>query len=101
MGTRGSATVTGAQLQGIFGLATTDAAFTTISTTVSHGVLAGSVYPARAVGGSVTVQRLGSVGWTTFGHAPLAGGAFTWPAAVAGRYRITYRSLGGPAVTEP
>jgi hypothetical protein len=49
----------------------------------------------------VTVQRLGPGGWKTIGHAPLAAGAFTWPVAVAGRYRITYRSLGGPAVTQP
>jgi hypothetical protein len=59
VGTRGSTSVTGAQLQSAFGLATTYAAFTTISTTVSHGALAGSVYPARPRGGSVTVQRLG------------------------------------------
>jgi stage II sporulation protein D len=101
VGTRGSASVTGAQLQGAFGLPSTYAAFTTIFTTASHGVLAGSVYPARARGGSVTVQRLGPGGWTTIGHAPLAAGAFTWPVAVAGRYRIAYRSLGGPAVTQP
>jgi stage II sporulation protein D len=100
VGTRGSTSVTGAQLQGAFGLATTYAAFTTISTTVSHGVLAGSVYPARPRGGSVTVQRLGPGGWRTIGHVPLAAGAFTWPAAGAGRYRTTYRSLGGPAVTQ-
>ena len=64
-------------------------------------MLAGSVYPARARGGSVTVQRLGPGGWKTIGHTPLAAGAVTWPAAVAGRYRITYRSLGGTAVNQP
>jgi stage II sporulation protein D len=101
VGTRGSTSVTGAQLQSAFGLPSTYAAFTTIFTTASRGVLAGSVYPARARGGSVTVQRLGPGGWGTTGHAPLAAGAFTWPVAVAGRYRITYRTLGGPAVTQP
>jgi hypothetical protein len=51
--------VTGGQLQAVFGLATTDAAFTTISTTGSHGAVAGTVYPAPAHGGSATVQQLG------------------------------------------
>ena len=47
VGTRGSSTVTGQQLQSIFGLQTTFAAFTTITTSVDHGILTGTLFPAR------------------------------------------------------
>jgi stage II sporulation protein D len=100
VGTRGTSTVSGAQLQGIFGLVTTYAAFTTITATASHGTLHGSLFPAPAHG-SVTVQQLTAGGWHAIGHATVKSGRFSEPLTGPGRYRITYRSLGGPAVTEP
>jgi stage II sporulation protein D len=97
VGSRGVVSVTGAQLQDSFGLLTTDATFPTITSTASSRELGGSLFPAPARG-TVTVQQLTGPGWRTIGHATLEAGRFTAPLATAGRYRITYRSLGGPAV---
>jgi hypothetical protein len=72
----------------------TDAGFTTISTTVSHGVLAGGLPgPRHRRERDHPAARLGRLE----DDRPCAAGRRSdhWPAAVAGRYRITYRSLGG------
>ena len=55
VGSRGRSTVSGDTLQGIFGLPTTYASFTTISTQVSSSELSGTVYPAQA-GNKVWLQ---------------------------------------------
>jgi stage II sporulation protein D len=101
VGSAGTSTVTGAQLQQIFGLATADAAFTTISTAVSGASLTGSVHPARTSGGSVTVQQMQAGRWTTIAHPAVRTNRYAQTLPGAGRYRITYRGLGGPAVTQP
>jgi stage II sporulation protein D len=100
VGTRGTSTVTGAQLQGIFGLDDTWATFTTITTTDPLGTLSGTVFPAPA-GGSVTIQSQNGGAWHTVG--PLAvTAAGTYSSQVAsGRYRVVVGTLTGPAVTVP
>jgi stage II sporulation protein D len=99
-GTRGTTTVTGAQLQDIFGLDDTWATFTSITTVDSQGTLSGSVVPAPA-GGSVRVQSQSGGAWHTVGQAHVAGtGAYTTQVP-SGRYRIVDGVLDGPAVTVP
>ena len=61
VGTRGQTTVTGAQLQGLFGLDSTLAAFTTISTQDPPGRLAGTIFPAPR--GTVAVQSFAGGRW--------------------------------------
>jgi stage II sporulation protein D len=100
VGTRGSSSVSGDTLQGVFGLLTTYAAFTTITANASARTLSGSVYPGRK-GTVYWVQQL-QRGWHTI-HKPRlgAGGRYTAPVPGSGRYRILYRGLGGPAVNAP
>jgi stage II sporulation protein D len=100
VGTRGTSTVTGAQLQGIFGLDDTWATFTTITTTDPLGTLSGTVFPAPA-GGTVTMQSQNGGAWHTVGPlAVTAAGAYSTQVA-SGRYRIVVGTLTGPAVTVP
>jgi stage II sporulation protein D len=99
VGTRGRQSVTGAQLQSIFGLATTDAAFTTISTVASGAALSGTVYPASRPG-SLALQSASGGTWRTVAPVPIsAAGAYTAAVPGPGRYRIISGRLGGPAVT--
>ena len=99
VGTRGTVSVTGSQLQSIFGLGTTNAAFTTISTRDPSGSLSGTVCPAPA-SRSVAVQRY-SGGWHAVSQTPVsAGGAYSLTVP-SGRYRIVDGPLDGPAVTVP
>jgi len=123
VGTRGSTTVTGAQLQGAFGLMSTYAAFTTITTlagqspTPAHpgpftlGVyrlaaalapgVHGSVFPAKK-GGPVTIEVKGPTGWRSTAHVRLgAHGSYSAAVAGAGTYRVVYRGSAGPAVSVP
>ncbi len=100
VGTRASTTVTGAQLQGSFGLMSTYATFTTISTVASSaGQLGGTVFPAPQRGSLLVQQRVGSR-WRTVAQAPISN-AGDYRAALPGpgRYRVWYARLGGPAVT--
>jgi stage II sporulation protein D len=98
VGTRGTTTVTGGQLQDSFGLDDTWAAFTAITTNDPLGTLSGTVLPAPA-GGSVTVQAQSGTAWRAIGQVPVsAAGAYSTRLA-AGRYRIVDGSLNGPAVT--
>ncbi|MDQ6730543.1 MAG: SpoIID/LytB domain-containing protein [Actinomycetota bacterium] len=109
VGTRGVGPVTGAALQSIFGLATTDAAFITVSTTAAGGSLRASIFPASTAG-SVWVQMLGAAGaWQNVHQLPLsvaasqarsvAAGSITATGLTPGRYRIVAGGLNGPTVT--
>ena len=101
VGSRGSASVSGSDLQSIFGLATTYAAFTTISTLASSGGLTGTVYPVPRHG-AVAVQLRVAGTWRTITGASIGrGGAYSASLPGSGRYRIEYDHLGGPAVTGP
>jgi stage II sporulation protein D len=100
VGTRGTSTVTGTQLQEIFGLSDTWATFTTISTTDPSGKLSGSVFPAPA-GHSVTIQSQSGGAWHTVATTPVSGsGAYSTTVPV-GRYRVVDGAVDGPAVTVP
>jgi stage II sporulation protein D len=100
VGTRGTTGVTGTQLQAIFGLASTDAAFTTISTQDPGGKLTGSIFPAPATR-SVIVQSDGSGGWRTAAQVPVTTGGAYSATLPAGRYRVLDGTLDGPTVTIP
>jgi stage II sporulation protein D len=100
VGTRGTSTVTGAQLQSIFGLDDTWATFTTITTTDPSGTLSGTVFPAPA-GATVTIQSQSAGAWRTVGQAQVStSGAYATQVS-SGRYRIVDGTLDGPAVTVP
>jgi stage II sporulation protein D len=100
VGTRGTSTVTGARLQGIFGLADTWATFTSITTTDPLGKLSGTVFPVPA-GGTVAIQSPTAGAWHTVGQARVsATGAYSTQLP-SGRYRIADGSLDGPVVTVP
>ncbi len=101
VGSRGHSTVSGGTLQGIFGLLTTYASFTTISTQVSSSGLNGIVYPAQA-GNKVWVQSRTGRGWHTIGHVGAsAGGGYSAPLPGSGTYRVQFQRLSGPSVTAP
>jgi stage II sporulation protein D len=128
IGTKGSTTVTGSQLQGAFGLLSTWASFTTISggagqapvTGAVHGandlavitqlkrafalvgertlVLHGRVVPAGK-GDKVTIEMHAGKGWRRVGRVRLGkGGAYAAGVARPGVYRTVYSGLAGPAV---
>ena len=98
VGTGGTSTVSGAQLQGAFGLSSTNASFTTVTTQDPHGSLTGSIYPAPRPGVTIAVQQLAH-GWHTVSKLALSSiGSFATTVA-PGRYRIAYGPLRGPAVT--
>ena len=99
VGTRGSSTVTGPQLQGLFGLASTYASFTTISTLTSGRSLTGTVYPVPRHG-TLLVQGQAGRSWRTLSVEPIgAGGAYGALLPGPGRYRVRYDHLSGPAVS--
>jgi stage II sporulation protein D len=98
LGTRGSSTVTGTQLQEIFGLDDTWATFTSITTTDPSGTLSGTVFPAPA-GGAVTVQAQSDGAWHSVGQARVSSGGAYRTQVPAGRYRIVDGPVDGPAVT--
>jgi stage II sporulation protein D len=101
VGSRGRSTVSGDALQGIFGLLTTYASFTTISTQVSASGLNGTVYPAEA-GNKVWVQARTGGGWHTIGHVGAgSGGGYSVPVPGSGTYRVQFQRLSGPAVAVP
>jgi stage II sporulation protein D len=99
VGTRGRTAVTGATLQSLFGLATTNATFATISTSPRTAGLSGSVYPAPLIG-TIAVQLASGSSWQTVARPALAAsGAFTAGGLTPGRYRISSGSLSGPTIT--
>jgi stage II sporulation protein D len=115
-GSGGTTSVTGPQLQGIFGLMSTYMSFSTISTNAApdaapnaapgsrrHFLAArsidGAVSPA-ASGAVVDIQHLAGGKWRTVTQARLGGGGrYSARVALPGRYRVTYRSLTGPSVS--
>ena len=119
VGSHGTTTVTGAQLQGIFGLMSTWMAFSTISTTAPRSsiryarmatfgyqsaaplALAGSVAPAPRSGGRLSVQRLYGGGWRTAlsSVSVTSRGTYRVHLQAAGQYRVVYRGMYGPAVS--
>ncbi|MGZ4298245.1 MAG: SpoIID/LytB domain-containing protein [Solirubrobacteraceae bacterium] len=100
VGTGGTTTVTGGQLQGIFGLDDTWAAFTTITTTDPLGTLTGTVFPAPA-SGSVVLQSQAGGAWHAAAQVPVSSSGAYSTRLPSGRYRIVIGSLTGPAVTIP
>jgi SpoIID/LytB domain protein len=128
IGTKGSTTVTGGQLQSAFGLLSTWASFTTISGSAGQApvtgavhaandlavitqlkrafallgertpVLKGRVVPAHA-GDSVTFEMRAGKQWRRIGTARLGkGGAYAVGVGRPGVYRTVYRGLDGPSV---
>ena len=128
IGTRGTVSVTGSQLQGAFGLLSTWATFTTISSTSgptptavpSHArsdlavlwqmkrlswemyypsqTLRGTIFPAGQ-GARVTIEVRAGKRWRKASVVPLgAGGEYAVPVTSAGEYRVVYRGLAGPSV---
>ena len=97
LGSRARTTVSGATLQRIFGLRTTYAAFTTISTVALAGELGGMIYPAPT-SGTLAVQSWWERGWHTVTTAPVGPAGYSVVVPGTGRFRISYRGLDGPAV---
>jgi SpoIID/LytB domain protein len=98
VGTRGTTTVTGAQLQSIFGLDDTWATFTTITTTDPLGTLSGTVFPAPS-SGSVTVQAQTGGAWHAVAQVAVSGSGGYSTRLPAGRYRLVDGPVMGPAVS--
>ncbi len=122
VGSGGTSAVTGSRLQGAFGLMSTWMSFSTISTSAgttrgrlvgagAHATVAGlpgaadpalhgTVSPAPARGGTLAVQRLVGPRWETtlVGVRVSRIGSYDVPLREAGRYRVVYRGLDGPAV---
>ncbi|MGH2859241.1 MAG: SpoIID/LytB domain-containing protein [Solirubrobacteraceae bacterium] len=101
VGSGGTQTVTGGQLQSAFGLLSTNASFTTITTIDPRGTLSGTIFPAPPRRARTVAVQSSAGGWHTVTHAPVSPtGAYALTVA-PGRYRIAYGSLRGPAVTVP
>jgi stage II sporulation protein D len=116
VGTRGSTSVTGGQLQQIFGLLTTYASFTTISSGSSTAsapssasqalgaphaseLLTGRVFPA-ASNAPATLQEQSGRAWKSVEQLKLgAGGRYSVTAPGPGAYRVVYAGLNGPSVS--
>jgi stage II sporulation protein D len=127
VGTKGRTTVTGAQLQQAFGLLSTYARFTMLTTDRGRAPqhLRGKLAPALAVeslmpvfrdlvfsgvhgslspppkSGTVEVQRQTRHGWKTVGHARLRDGRYDTAVPAPGNYRVVYEGGAGPTVTLP
>jgi stage II sporulation protein D len=128
IGTKGSTTVTGAQLEGAFGLLSTWATFTRISTSPGQApvtgavhaasdlaiitqlkrafalvgertpVLRGRIVPAGA-GDTVRLEMRAGKGWRRVGSVRLGkGGGYAVGVGQPGVYRAVYRGLDGPSV---
>ncbi len=128
IGTGGSVSVTGSQLEGAFGLLSTWAAFTTISSTASptpaaaprvvtnnlaivsqmesafgrmdnaSQTLSGAVFPAGK-GTHATLEVRVGARWHRSRVVHLGRrGSYSVPLALAGVYRVVYRGLAGPSV---
>ena len=118
-GTGGTTTVSGAQLQGAFGLMSTWMSFSTISTSAAmkpnryarmevvgdpgavSATLRGAVAPAPQRGGQLAVQRRIGRRWETvaLGVRVSRRGSYDVSLAAGGLYRVVYRGLHGPAVS--
>jgi stage II sporulation protein D len=129
IGTRGTVSVTGSQLEGAFGLLSTWAAFTTISSSAgptptagpahdagdlailsqmkrlfgqmanASQTLSGRITPAGK-GTHVTIEIRAGKHWLGSGVAAVrADGRYSVRLAFAGVYRVVYRGLDGPSVS--
>jgi stage II sporulation protein D len=128
IGSKGSTTVTGAQIQSAFGLLSTWASFTTISGSAGQAPVTGAVHAASDLsvitqlkrafalvgehtpilrgrvipasrGDSVTVEMLAGKHWRRVGSLRLGkGGAYAVGVGRPGVYRTVYRGLDGPSV---
>jgi stage II sporulation protein D len=131
IGTKGSTTVTGAQLQSAFGLLSTWASFTTISGGAGQAPVTGAVHAANDLsvitqlkrafallgehapvlrgrvvpagqGDSVTIEQRAGKRWQRVGVVRLGkGGAYAVGVGRPGVYRAVYRGLDGPSVVVP
>jgi stage II sporulation protein D len=98
VGTRGRTNVSGATLQQDFGLPTTYATFTVISSSAAQGQLSGNV-SSTSGSGAVALQYWAHGTWRTVARRrPNAGGAFRIMVRRSGRYRIAFARLHGPAL---
>jgi stage II sporulation protein D len=102
VGSAGRTSVSGTSLQSIFGLPTTYAAFTTISTVTAPRsqvpALRGTVFPAPR-NARISVQLRTAGGWHTVEQESLgAGGAYAGPILTPGTYRVLYSGLAGPTL---
>ena len=131
IGTGGTTTVTGSQLEGAFGLLSTWAEFTTISSSTrptptpaagdatgdlaiisqmkrafgqmanASQTLNGKILPAGK-GARVTIEVRAGERWRRAGVVRIGpGGSYAARVANAGIYRVVYRGLDGPQVTVP
>lgn len=123
VGSRGVTSVTGPQLEGVFGLPSTYVRFTTVSSAKVHRppasndmithlypaalprvlrgprwMLDGSVFPASK-GSPVTVQRLGRKGWRNVERIRADASGSYAVALGAGTYRVVYDAVAGPSVS--
>jgi stage II sporulation protein D len=123
VGSRGTTSVTGPQLEALFGLPSTYMRFTTISGVRIHRLppsrdaiahfypaalaivarapspnLSGSVFPASS-GSSITLQRRGRKGWRKLRRLALGTGGGYAISVGAGTYRVVFDGVAGPAVT--
>ncbi len=128
IGSKGSTTVTGAQLQSAFGLLSTWASFTAISGSAGQAPVTGAVHATNDLsvitqlkrafalvgehtpvlrgrvvpggpGDSVTVEMRAGKHWQRLGSVRLGkGGAFAVGVGRPGVYRTVYRGLDGPSV---
>jgi stage II sporulation protein D len=103
VGSGGRTSVSGTSLQSIFGLPTTYAAFTTISTVTGPRsrvpALNGTVFPAPR-NAKVSVQLRTGRGWQTVEQESVAaGGAYSGPLLTPGAYRVLYSGLVGPTLS--
>jgi stage II sporulation protein D len=127
VGTEGASTVTGFQLERLFGTRSTYMAFTTLDekgertktevkatkSTVTgvaskaakkvtiHFSVQGTIYPAKR-GVFVTAQLWTGVGWRSVAHSRLAAnGSYTILVKLPGTYRVASEGLDGPNVRVP
>ncbi|HEX6448902.1 MAG TPA: hypothetical protein VF060_05525, partial [Trebonia sp.] len=131
IGTQGSTTVTGAQLEGAFGLVSTWASFTTISGSAGQAPVTGAAHAANDLavitqlkrafaligehtqtlhgrvvpagrGDSVTFEMRAGNHWRKVGSVRLGkGGSYAVGVGQPGIYRTVYRGLDGPSVVVP
>jgi stage II sporulation protein D len=98
VGSRGRTNVSGPTLQQIFGLPTTFAAFTIISSSAAHGQVSGNVSTTSG-SAAVALQYWGRGAWRTVARRRLGRrGAYDVEVPRSGRYRIAYAKLKGPAL---
>ncbi|MGO9821779.1 MAG: SpoIID/LytB domain-containing protein [Solirubrobacteraceae bacterium] len=98
VGTRGRTGVSGPTLQQIFGLPTTYASFTVISSSSAHGQVRGNV-SSTGGSGAVALQYWARGVWKTVARDGVSRlGRYRVMVPRSGRYRIAFARLHGPAL---